>query len=286
MDGRSVLLHEENLLRIPLVGQALTRWLKTRVIELLRAVEGVADPDITVVIRSRNNLEHLRRLLDDLSRQVFDGQIELLIVDTSSSDGSAELAEQAGHRLLAVSQEEYTHPRALNMGFSRARHPWIFSVVGHSSLSHIFTLKVATRCSTMDRTLGAAGVTLPNFNATNTERIGSVPVVANVLRQRTHAITKDGLGIFAMNTAIVSKKIWQDLGGFDTAYGAGGEDGALCRAALAAQYRVFADPAMSVYHSHGLGPLNSVRQLWHWAHMGKPRDFSVDRLQRYRTDLL
>jgi hypothetical protein len=280
-----MLLHSENLQRIPVIASIIVRRLETRIVEMLQATEGVADPDLTVVVRSRNNLEQLRRLLHDLSCQRFGGNVELIILDTSSSDGSADLAKKNAAQFISIPQDEYSHPTALNLAFARAQSPWILSLVSHSSLAHIYTLKVATRCATMNRVLGAAGVTLPDSGSTRTERFGSLPVVAHTLKQRTHAIQKDGMGVFAMNSAVVNKTLWENLGGFDIAFGGGGEDGAMCRSALSAGYQVLSEPAMSVYHSHGLGPINSARQLWHWAHMGTPTEFSLNRLLRYRTDL-
>jgi GT2 family glycosyltransferase len=86
------------------------------------------------------------------------------------------------------------------------------------------------------------------------------------------------------NALVVNREAWSEVGGFDEAYGAGGEDGALGRAFLTAGHEVAFEPALAVHHTHGLGPINSLRQLWNWFHMGEPRDFKVADLS-YRTDM-
>jgi GT2 family glycosyltransferase len=93
------------------------------------------------------------------------------------------------------------------------------------------------------------------------------------------------MGILATNCSGFRREVWDELGGFDERFAGGGEDGAFCRAALASGYEIVLEPAMSLFHSHGLGPVNMVRQLWHWAHMGKPHGFSMELLQSYRKDL-
>jgi GT2 family glycosyltransferase len=132
---------------------------------------------------------------------------------------------------------------------------------------------------------GASGETLPNANASRTEKLfNTVAVLPNLKAVRE--VTKPEMGLLATNCAVISRTAWQELGGFDEAFAGGGEDTDLARRMLEAGHRVMRDPALSVHHTHGLGPINSLRQVVHWAHILRgPNEFDAKKLARRRPDL-
>lgn len=84
---------------------------------------GLADPNVSVLIRSRNNAEQLEMLLDDVRAQNFDGEVEVVLVDTESSDGTVKVGKDFGATIVPVTQEGFNYPNALNRGFAAASHP-------------------------------------------------------------------------------------------------------------------------------------------------------------------
>lgn len=92
------------------------------------------------------------------------------------------------------------------------------------------------------------------------------------------------LGFLATNASLINKVAWAEIGGFDEAYAAGGEDGAFAKAVIQAGHKIVVDPAMSVHHTHGLGFVDSLRQLRYWTTLGKPQAFSQQRLAKFRKE--
>lgn len=280
----SNLLHEEYLLHIPVTGEYIRDSLAQRAGEVALAAKCLPDPDISVVIRSRNNAGQLEGLLHDINQQDFNGKVEIVVVDTESTDGTAGVAKDYGAVVVPTTQDDFSYPRALNQGFAAASHKWVFSFVDHSLLVSDQILRIATRSEATPNIAGVSGITLPNANASLAELAATAISFPNRVRKPAHVATKAGLGFLATNASLIRQDAWSELGGFNEAYGAGGEDGALGAAIMAAGLDIIIDPAMSVHHTHGTGFINSVRQVLYWRSLGKPQAFDRDRLAQFRKE--
>jgi glycosyltransferase involved in cell wall biosynthesis len=281
------LLHQENLEPIPFMGEIMAARLHKRAGDVAFESYDLEDPSVSIVIRSRNNVEQLEMLFEDIKAQAFSKEVELVVVDTESTDGTKQLAWRERATLVNVAQDEFSYPKALNRGFDAASGEWVFSFVDHSTLSNRQILRTATRWGSDDNVAAAYGMTLPNANASRTELLASAFVQPGWLAKSARQVTsKDtGMGFMASNCAVIRREAWSEVGGFNEAFGAGGEDGALGKALLAVGHDVIFEPALSVHHTHGLGPINSLRQLLNWSRMGKPREFKTHDLS-YRADIL
>ena len=76
---------------------------------------------ISVVIPVKNGGNDLERCLDALARQVVDDEVEIVVVDSGSSDGSDDLARRRGARVERIPPAEFHHGRTRNLGAQRAR---------------------------------------------------------------------------------------------------------------------------------------------------------------------
>lgn len=76
----------------------------------------------SIIIRSFNEERHIGRLLDGIARQqLTEGNtIEVIVVDSGSSDSTVAIAEKMGAKVVHISKEEFSFGRALNMGCSSA----------------------------------------------------------------------------------------------------------------------------------------------------------------------
>lgn len=280
------LLHVNNLDRIPLFGTMFVQAMQRRIDETVKSLPN-EDPNVTILIRSRNNREQLSALFNDIEAQVYNGRVEVVVVDTESSDGSAELARTHGAKVLNIKQHDFNYPKSLNVGFAEARHDWVLSLVDHSALSSTAALKVASRWDGQKKVAGIYGVNLPNANATRSERLTyGVGQLRLVVRKARITSRRDVRGGFmAANNSFIRRKAWKELGGFDEAYGAGGEDFAFGVALLKAGYDVARDPALSLYHTHGLHTWQQLQQVRYWYNLSNPLSFDAGKLHRYRSDL-
>ena len=74
-----------------------------------------------MIIPVRNGGEDLRRCLAAIRRQEASEEIEIVVVDSSSSDGSAALARSEGARVHVIPLEEFNHGGTRNLGAELAR---------------------------------------------------------------------------------------------------------------------------------------------------------------------
>ena len=84
-----------------------------------------------MVIRIRNEADSLRAVLHALSVQNHQS-IDLVVVDNASTDGSREVAESCGARVLHISKEEFTYGRALNRGMDAAQAESVVVLSAHA----------------------------------------------------------------------------------------------------------------------------------------------------------
>jgi glycosyltransferase involved in cell wall biosynthesis len=76
-------------------------------------------PSCSVVIRAYNEAAHIGRLLEGLSRQTL-RDLEVILVDSGSTDSTVELAAATGAKVVHILPSEFTFGRSLNLGLAAA----------------------------------------------------------------------------------------------------------------------------------------------------------------------
>lgn len=76
-------------------------------------------PRATVVVPVRNGAEHLPALVAALAKQ--DLELEILAIDSGSSDGSLEALESAGARVIRIEKTAFDHGETRNLGAREAQ---------------------------------------------------------------------------------------------------------------------------------------------------------------------
>ncbi|QQS18202.1 glycosyltransferase family 2 protein [Candidatus Saccharibacteria bacterium] len=259
----------------------------TRVKEVREATDIQPDPNVTVLIRTRNHERTIGSLIDDVLVQQFGGEKQLVVVDTESNDRTKEIAKRYGAVIVPLRQSTFNYADSLNRGFEAADHPFVVELVGHSNLSSTCALRTLTRWAGKPNFAAVYGAALPNTNATRGDILISALTRAHRRLGPAERIERWEPGALVAHRTILSKAVWKELGGYDTAYGDGGEDTAFARKMLNERPELFVvrDPGMSVLHSYGLDPLATVRQISTLArkrYQGKGRSFTE---MKYRTDL-
>lgn len=78
-------------------------------------------PRISIVIRALDEEEHIGRLLEGIRAQsVPMEQIEVIVVDSGSTDRTVAIAKSYGCRVLSIEKSEFSFGRALNIGCDAA----------------------------------------------------------------------------------------------------------------------------------------------------------------------
>lgn len=87
---------------------------------------------ISVVIRTLNEAVHLGDLLSMISQQQTAGwDIETIVVDSGSTDGTLQIAQSYNARIVEITRSEFTFGRSLNRGCASAESDIIVMVSGH-----------------------------------------------------------------------------------------------------------------------------------------------------------
>ena len=84
------------------------------------AVPG-STPRASVVILVKDGAEHLPALMASLGGQQLGGGLEVLAIDSGSTDGSGEMLGAHGVRVIGVPPDSFDHGGTRNLGAREAR---------------------------------------------------------------------------------------------------------------------------------------------------------------------
>lgn len=88
--------------------------------------------DISVVIRTYNEERYLDELLCGIARQkLAHGRVEVILVDSGSTDQTLKIAQRHGCRIVHLPKNEFTFGRSLNLGCEAANGVILVFVSGH-----------------------------------------------------------------------------------------------------------------------------------------------------------
>lgn len=88
----------------------------------------------SIVIRTLNEARHLGDLLTMIARQDLGGTldgVEVVLVDSGSTDGTLDIARAHGARIVTIAKSEFSFGRSLNRGCAAATGDILVFVSGH-----------------------------------------------------------------------------------------------------------------------------------------------------------
>jgi glycosyltransferase involved in cell wall biosynthesis len=84
----------------------------------------------SIVIRAYNESIYLPRLLEGISHQTLK-DVEIILVDSGSTDSTVSIAESFGVRIVRIPSDEFTFGRSLNFGVRAARNEYVVIASAH-----------------------------------------------------------------------------------------------------------------------------------------------------------
>lgn len=84
----------------------------------------------SLVIRAYNEEKHIGRLLEGIRQQTV-RDVEVILVDSGSTDGTVSIAESFGARIVRIPSVEFTFGRSLNFGVRETRCEFIVIASAH-----------------------------------------------------------------------------------------------------------------------------------------------------------
>lgn len=84
----------------------------------------------SIVIRAYNEEKHIGRLLEGIRQQTLT-DVEIILVDSGSSDGTVSVAESFGAHIVRIPSAEFTFGRSLNFGVRAATRELVVIASAH-----------------------------------------------------------------------------------------------------------------------------------------------------------
>lgn len=217
-------------------------------------------PLVSIVLPTRNGAATLPALLDGIARQRVAFEFEIVAVDSSSSDGTAELLRGRVDRLIDVPADAFDHGLTRNLGVEQARGELVVLLVQDAEPASDSWLATLTAPLVADDGLaGAYGRQVPRPDASAITRqhlrrwVASSEVARTVaVANRAELESLDPMAqlercAFDNVCSCIRRSIWKQHPFHSTPIG---EDIEWAREVLLAGYRLAYVPEAAVIHSH------------------------------------
>ena len=220
---------------------------------------------ISVVIPVKDGGRDLGRCLDSIGAQRVDEAVEIVVVDSGSSDGSVATARAAGATVHEISPADFNHGSARNLGASRSHGEIIVFTsqdaypVGRDWLS----LLAAPLKEPGSDLAGVYGGQLPHEDARPPEVF-----FLNFLygpgprRQRAESATDLSMAstLFSNVNAAIPRSVWERFPFADDIIMS--EDQEWSRRVLLAGFSILYEPRAAVRHSHNYTIASAFRRFF------------------------
>jgi glycosyltransferase involved in cell wall biosynthesis len=225
---------------------------------------------VTVAIPVRNGGELFARVLAAIAGQRADAEIDLLIADSGSSDGSAERAREHGARVIEIEPASFSHGGTRNLLFSEARGRYVALLTQDSEPADGEWLeRLLAAFELGDDVALVYGPYLPRLDASPLVRyelerwFGSLtPGIERLAPDERYRPAVDLMGrrgFFSDANACVSREAWERIPFRNVAYA---EDRCLALDMLRAGYAKVYEPRAAVLHSHEYGAVARFRRAF------------------------
>ena len=219
---------------------------------------------ISVVIPVKDGGADLVRCLEAISRQRVDDEVQVVVVDSESSDGSAARARSLGARVHEIPAREFNHGRTRNLGAHAARGDTLVFTSQDAYAADDRWLARLTSPLRGDSTIaGVYGRQLPHDDATPPERF-----FLDFLYGPTGRVQRldDGqeltfeTTLFSNVNSAIPRAVWEAFPFVDDIVMS--EDQEWSRRVLREGYTLVYEPEAAVYHSHTYSVMSAMRRFF------------------------
>ncbi len=219
---------------------------------------------ITVVLPVKDGGDDLRRCLEALARQVVEDDVEVVVIDSGSSDGSAELAHAHGAVVREIPPEEFNHGAVRNLA-GRIGHGdvLVFTVQDAYAVDAHWLARLVAPLRADERIAGVYGRQLPHEDATPPEvwflnfLYGPRP---RLQRAGSAAELSLDTTMFSNVNSAIRRSAWEPDGFAQNIIMS--EDHEWARRALLDGWEIAYEPGAAVRHSHRYTVLQAFRRFF------------------------
>jgi rhamnosyltransferase len=221
-------------------------------------------PTVSILIPVKDGGDDLARCLAAISRQRDAPSAEVVVADSGSADGSAELARGFGATVIEIAPEEFDHGRTRNLAARNADgEVLVFLSQDAEPVGDDWLSALVSRLASDERLAGVYGRQLA--------RPGAVPPESYFLdylygpRPRVQSLDDDGglsmaTTMFSNANSAIRRAAWEQVGFAEDLIMSEDQDWA--RRALEAGWRLAYEPAAAVRHSHAYTIASGFRRFF------------------------
>ncbi len=204
-----------------------------------------------VVIRCKNEMQWLPRVIDSIKKQTIQPS-KIILVDNSSDDGSKEYALVQNCLLIQYDRSEFNYSHALNIGINEASQDEIILLSAHCELLTDSSIENLIKVRHEYNAAGVFGRQIPTINSNPVDTRDLITVFG---RER---IVYERYPFFHNAFSLIERKAWE-LSPFDENLN-GVEDRFWAREQTLKGRKIVYEPESIVFHEHGLNQGTSIER--------------------------
>jgi rhamnosyltransferase len=207
---------------------------------------------ISVIIPVKDGGDELRRCLDAIGSQQASEQVETVVVDSGSTDGSVDLARSRNAKVVEVEASSFLHGATRNLGAEAARGDLlVFTTQDAHAEDEGWLERLCAPLRSDEELAGVYGRQVPHADAIPPERFllgflyGPAP---RVQRATDPGELSFWTTLFSNSNSALKRSVWERFPFADDIFWAEDQDWA--RRVLLAGYAIRYEPEAVVRHSH------------------------------------
>jgi rhamnosyltransferase len=219
---------------------------------------------ISVVIPVKNGGADLVRCLEAIARQHTDDEVEVVVVDSGSRDGSATRAQSLGARVHSITPGEFHHGRTRNLGAQIATGDiLVFTSQDAYAATESWLAHLTAPLRDDERVAGVYGRQLPHHDARPPERYFLDFLYGPKPRRQGLEQGKElsfEVTLFSNANSAIPRRVWEAYPFADDIVMS--EDQEWSRRVLLGGFEIVYEPRAAVHHSHSYSVAGAMRRFF------------------------
>jgi rhamnosyltransferase len=227
---------------------------------------------ISIVILTLNAGSRFEKLLAMIRAQIGDFDLELIVVDSGSTDGTVEMAKSHGARVHSIPKSEFNHGATRNLGVSLSTGEFVVLVVQDAVPLDEHWLSAMVEAVRRDELVaGVYGRQVPHPEAGVLTKalVGNLASSSSERREQFAGSPEEyrslpparrrRLAAFDNVSSCVRRSVWEKLPFDETNFG---EDIRWGKKVVEAGHKIVYEPRSTVFHSHERGAMYDLKRYY------------------------
>lgn len=228
-------------------------------------------PHASIIVPVRNGMPIIERCLRGILAQQTHWPVEVIVIDSSSTDGTWEFLETLPVTRLRIDPREFNHGRTRNLGAQHARGEFLVFMVQDAIPADEHWLANLISAVEQPGVVGAYSRQLPRTESrliTKYMTIGATPadqmrkfksLPSGMMLCGLHPLDQFKLSLFQNNSSCIRRLTWMDQPFSAIPYG---EDIDWGKRAIQAGHTIVYEPSSLVHHSHDRSALYALKRAY------------------------